>query len=80
MIQTEVKKETSIDWLMNQLYKKEFIKEVDGNEPINLMNQAKEMEKKEKLKNQLFFGKVSDILGWEKTLELLIEAKNDLNL
>ena len=44
MEQTSIKKETSIDWLMAQLYKKGFIKEVDGNEPINLMNQAKEME------------------------------------
>jgi len=47
MIQTSVKKETSIDWLINQLYKKGFIKEVDGNEPINLMNEAKEMEKQQ---------------------------------
>jgi hypothetical protein len=29
---------------MTQLYKKGFLKEVDGNEPINLMNKAKEME------------------------------------
>jgi hypothetical protein len=47
MEQTSIKKETSIDWLMAQLYKKGFIKEVDGNEPINLMNQAKEMEKQQ---------------------------------
>jgi len=47
MEQTSIKKETSIDWLMEQLYKKGFIKEVDGNEPINLMNQAKEMEKQQ---------------------------------
>lgn len=47
MIQTSVKKETSIDWLMNQLYKKGFIKEIDGNEPIKLMKQAKEMEKQQ---------------------------------
>jgi sugar-specific transcriptional regulator TrmB len=45
MEQTSIKKETSIDWLMAQLYKKGFIKEIDGNEPIILMNQAKEMEK-----------------------------------
>lgn len=47
MEQTTVKKETSIEWLMTQLYKKGFIKEVDGSEPINLMNQAKEMEKEQ---------------------------------
>ena len=47
MEHTELKKETSIDWLMTQLYKKGFIKEIDGNEPIILMNQAKEMEKQQ---------------------------------
>lgn len=47
MEQTTVKKETSIEWLMTQLYKKGFIKEVDGSEPINLMNQAKAMEKEQ---------------------------------
>jgi hypothetical protein len=47
MEQTELKKGTSIDWLMTQLYKKGFIKEIDGNEPIVLMNQAKEMEKQQ---------------------------------
>ena len=47
MEQTTLKKETSIKWLMTQLYKKGFIKEVDGNEPINLMNQAKAMEKEQ---------------------------------
>lgn len=48
MEHTELKKETSIDWLMTQLYKKGFIKEIDGNEPIILMNQAKEMKKQQK--------------------------------
>lgn len=47
MEQTELKKETSIDWLITQLYKKGFIKETDGNEPIILMNQAKVMEKQQ---------------------------------
>ena len=62
---------TAVQWLekhINDSYYKEFIEK------------AKEMEKNEKLKNQLFFGKVSDILGWEKTLELLIESQNDLKL
>jgi hypothetical protein len=39
-----VQKESPIDLLITQLYKKRFLKEVDGNEPINLMNKAKEME------------------------------------
>ena len=36
------------------------------------------MEKQEieKLVHQLFIGKVAEILGFEKTLELLREAKN----
>jgi len=33
------------------------------------------MTTKEKLVNQLFIGKVSEILGFDKTLELLKEAK-----
>jgi len=38
---------TAIEWLVEKLYKKGFLKEVDGNEPINLMNKAKEMEKQQ---------------------------------
>lgn len=53
MEHTELKKETSIDWLMTQLYKKGFIKEIDGNEPIILMNQAKEMEEEQRAKIRL---------------------------
>jgi hypothetical protein len=42
-----VEKKSPIELLIEQLYKKGFLKEVDGNEPINLMNQAKEMHKQE---------------------------------
>ena len=45
---------------------------------LKLKNQAKEMEKKEKLKHQLFIGKVSDIIGFDKTLELLRECNNTI--
>jgi len=38
--------------------------------------EAKEMEKQQKLKHQLFIGKVSDIIGFEKTIELLKECNN----
>lgn len=41
---SSVQKESPVDLLMTQLYKKGFLKEVDGNEPINLMTKAKEME------------------------------------
>ena len=45
---SSVQKESPIDLLMTQLYKKGFLKEVDGNEPINLMNKVKEKEIEEK--------------------------------
>lgn len=32
-------------------------------------------EEKEKLERQLFIGKVSEIIGFEKTIELLKECK-----
>lgn len=33
------------------------------------------MENKEKLVYQLFIGKISDIIGFEKTIQLLNESK-----
>lgn len=36
------------------------------------------MEKKEKLKHQLFIGKVTEILGFDKTVELLKQCNNEL--
>lgn len=68
MEQTTVKKETSIEWLMTQLYKKGFIKEVDGSEPINLMNQAKAMEK-ENLYNFYIQGGVDAIKEADRNVE-----------
>ena len=44
----------------------------------NVFDQAKEMEIKEKLKYQLFIGKVSDEIGVKRTLELLKECKDEL--
>lgn len=41
-------------------------------------SKAKEMEKKEKAKKQLFIGKVSEIIGVEKTIELLKEVNNEI--
>ena len=50
---------------------------------IHLMDydfqQAKEMEKQEKLTQQLFIGKVSEIIGFSKTIELLKESKQTFN-
>ena len=39
---------------------------------------AKEMETKEKLKYQLFIGKVSDVIGFEKTGEVIKEVKQEI--
>jgi len=39
------------------------------------VKKAKEMERKQKLKRQLFIGKVLEIIGHDKTLELLRESK-----
>lgn len=79
MTQTEVKKETSIDWLMNQLYKKGFIKEIDGNEPIKLMKQAKEIDREQheyrwdnckKIIHEGFvYVKYNDLLECEKSFK-----------
>ena len=45
---------------------------------INEFNKAKKMETKNKLEKQLFIGKVSEIIGFEKTVELLKEAKQEI--
>ena len=37
--------------------------------------QAKQMEINSRLKNRLFIGKVSEIIGFDKTLELLKECE-----
>lgn len=64
-----MKKQTAVEWLIDKIgdmylhsvYHKEF-------------EQAKEMEKNQKLKYQLFIGKVSEIIGDKKTIELLREC------
>ena len=42
------------------------------------MMQINKKEKKETLKRQLFIGKVSEIIGAEKTIELLKEVNNEI--
>ena len=64
-------KQTAVEWLFNDYVNKGII-------TIESINQAKEMEKKEKLKHQLFIGKVTDIIGFDKTLELLRECNNTI--
>jgi len=42
------------------------------------VKQANEIERNQKLERQLFIGKVSEIIGFDKTLELLIESKQQI--
>lgn len=79
---------TAVEWLFEQLtevdYKcinKTFLQNnnsLAGYKLRELFEQAKEMEKKEKAKKQLFIGKVSEIIGAEKTIELLKEVNNEI--
>ena len=65
-------KQTAVEWLFEKL------DVVDSSISYEYFNQAKEMEKKEKLKHQLFIGKVTNIIGFDKTLELLRECNNTI--
>lgn len=56
-------------------YVNKFIGMVDLSE---FVNKAKVMETKEKLKNQLFIGKVAEILGFDKTVELLKQCNDEI--
>lgn len=68
-------KQTAVEWLVEQF-----------NTTINYtleeyqlkIEQAKAMEKKEKLKHQLFIGKVTEILGFDKTVELLKQCNDEI--
>jgi hypothetical protein len=44
----------------------------------NVFRLAKDIEKTNKLEYQLFIGKVEEIIGFEKTLELLRNAKDEI--
>ncbi len=74
-------KKTSLDWFLTE-FKKEVWFEPDSELDIwinKLIPEAKEMEKKEKLTRQLFIGKVAEIIGFEKTVELLKESEKTIN-
>jgi hypothetical protein len=70
-------KQTAVEWLEMEIVKLEAKYAIVG-EIYELCEQAKEMEKKEILKRQLFIGKVSEIIGFEKTLELWQETLNEI--
>ena len=65
-------KQTAVEWLEQRLFDR-LGKFTKGD-----IEQAKEMEKKEKLKHQLFIGKVAEILGFDKTLELLKQCNDEI--
>jgi len=61
-------KQTAVEWLTQMEIEIGYI-------TIDILQQAKEMEKQEKLTQQLFIGKVSEIIGFSETVELLKECK-----
>lgn len=63
---------TAAEWL-----EKRFL-QTESNLYEEDFDKAKEMERKEKLKHQLFIGKVSEIIGYEKTIELLKEVNKEI--
>ena len=71
---------TAVEWLGEQIsYKMTTGEIISYHKNItSVVEQAKEMEKKEKAKKQLFIGKVSEIIGAEKTIELLKEVNNEI--
>jgi len=70
---------TSIEWYQKAIFdilkeKENISDEIFLQNMVNAYLQAKEMERKERLKYQLFIGKVDEVLGFDKTLELLKEC------
>lgn len=65
-------KQTAVEWL--GLY----IKGITTLNCDDIIEQAKAMEKKEKLKHSLFIGKVTEILGFDKTVELLKQCNDEI--
>ncbi len=69
-------KQTAVEWLQEALsltFQQEM--QFEG-----LFQQAKEMEKTEKMRNQLFIGKIHEVLGFDKTIELLQECYKEYQI
>ncbi len=64
--------ETAVNWLIEKLNKYEL---ANYSVKLKIIEEAKKMEYNQKLKYQLFIGKVSEIIGDEKTFELLKECQ-----
>ena len=68
-------KQTAVEWLVEQLENHNGITRAGFEKCIQ---EAKEMEKKNRLKYQLFIGKANEIIGFDKTLELLKQCNNEI--
>jgi hypothetical protein len=69
-------KELAVEWLID-----EYFGGMENCTPDFRFHiqQAKEIEKKQRLTRQLFIGKVAEIIGFEKTVELLKESEKTIN-
>ena len=67
---------TEVEWLFENL--NIYVLSEDMKAEIKIFEQAKEIETKEKLKHQLFIGKVSELIGFEKTVELLKQVNEKI--
>ena len=69
---------SAVEWAINEIRNNWYDYEYGDLSMNDLIKQAKKMEKIEKLERQLFIGKVSEIIGFDKTLELLKESKQEI--
>jgi hypothetical protein len=67
-------KQTAVEWLVQAL----IMSEDNPNYNQWAIDKAQAMESKEKLKHQLFIGKVTEILGFDKTVELLKQCNDEI--
>jgi hypothetical protein len=69
-------KQTAVEWLVDRLsYTTSEGNIISHSKNItDLVKEAKEMQEIEKLKRQLFMGKVIEIIGMDKTIELWKEC------
>jgi hypothetical protein len=63
---------TAVDFLLSKTAKHCFNQQE--------IEEAKEMENEQKLTQELFLGKVVEIIGFSETIELLKESKETFNL
>ena len=67
-----MKEQTAVEWLEQQLFNKR------GKFTKGDIEQARAMESKQRLKHLLLIGKVTEILGFDKVVELLKECNNEI--